>query len=433
VLRRPGRQDGYSLIELLVAITVFALVFAAVTIGIGRALELGRGNRNRSAGAYLATRQLEEVRSTPFDSVALGRTTCAYTSPSPCSVPAPYTITQDVVWTGPGNTTASCNVPTSGALAYKRVTVTVTWPDMGGVAPVRSQTLLTPPSGSYDPNEGHILVEVFDRNAGPAGGLTVALTGPETATQPTTAEGCAFFAYLEPGDYDVTLNTSGRVDGQGGQPAVQTVAVLAGQVSNLQFDYDRAATLRVGLTAPANAQIPTGIPLTVANTRLTVGTLSYPESAATGFGVTRTITPLFPYLDGYQVWTGSCADADPSAHTGGSRSTALASNPGATTNGTAVLDAVDVTVRWLSTGGALVPGAAVGASHAAGTGCTSGQALTTTARTGSNGQLRLALPYGTWTIQGSITVAPFGTRTGTATVTVDPVSTAVPAVTVVLR
>ena len=36
------RQDGYSIVELLVAVTVFALVFAAVSIGIGRALEVNR-------------------------------------------------------------------------------------------------------------------------------------------------------------------------------------------------------------------------------------------------------------------------------------------------------------------------------------------------------------------------------------------------------
>ena len=69
------RQDGYSIVELLVAVTVFALVFAAVSIGIGRALELNRGNRNRSAAAYLAARQLEEVRARTFSSVALGQTT----------------------------------------------------------------------------------------------------------------------------------------------------------------------------------------------------------------------------------------------------------------------------------------------------------------------------------------------------------------------
>ena len=127
------RQDGYSIVELLVAVTVFALVFAAVSIGIGRALEVNRGNRNRSAAAYLATRQLEEVRARAFSSVALGQTTCVYTTSS-CNLPSPYKVVQNVVWASPGNTSTSCDVPaTSGsALAYKRVTVTVTWPDMGG-------------------------------------------------------------------------------------------------------------------------------------------------------------------------------------------------------------------------------------------------------------------------------------------------------------
>ena len=82
MLRRPVRQDGYSIVELLVAVTVFALVFAAVSIGIGRALEVNRGNRNRSAAAYLAARQLEEVRAKAFTTVALGRTTCVYSAPT---------------------------------------------------------------------------------------------------------------------------------------------------------------------------------------------------------------------------------------------------------------------------------------------------------------------------------------------------------------
>ncbi len=203
--------------------TVFALVFAAVSIGIGRALELNRGNRNRSAAAYLAARELEEVRATAFSSVALGQTTCVYTTSS-CNLPSPYTVVQNVVWASPGNTSTSCDVPaTSGAaLAYKRVTVTVTWPDMGGVSPVTSQTLLTPPAGSYDPNDGHILVQAFDRDALPLAGQTVSISGPASATQTTTSDGCAFFGYLDPGTYTASLSTTGYVDRQGGQPATQS-------------------------------------------------------------------------------------------------------------------------------------------------------------------------------------------------------------------
>ena len=192
MLRRPVRQDGYSLIELLVAVTVFALVFAAVSIGIGRALEVNRGNRNRSAAAYLAARQLEEARAKTFATVALGRTTCVDSAPtSTCNVPSPYTVVQDVAWASPGSTTTSCDVP-SGAgagLAYKRVTVTVTWPDMGGVALVTSQTLLAPPSGTFDPTDGHILVQASNRDALPLAGQTVSLAGPETASQTTTTDG----------------------------------------------------------------------------------------------------------------------------------------------------------------------------------------------------------------------------------------------------
>jgi prepilin-type N-terminal cleavage/methylation domain-containing protein len=429
---RQRRQDGYSLIELLVAVTVFALVFAAVTMGIGRALEVNRGNRNRSAAAYLAARQLEEVRSKSFTTVALGRTTCVYSAPtSTCNVPSPYTVVQDVAWASPGSTTTSCDVPTgAGAgLAYKRVTVTVTWPDMSGVAPVTSQTLLTPPSGTFDPTDGHILVQAFDRDAQPLAGRTVSLTGPESPSQTTSSDGCVFFAYLDPGTYTATLNDSGYVDRQGNAPATQTVAVTASQISRLQFDYDRAATLSVALVAPSGAVIPTGtygVAMTVANSNLTVGTRSY-QQAATGSGTTRTVTPLFPYSSGYQVWAGDCADADPAAWTGGSRGAFLASNPAATTTGSANLDAVDVVVK--RSNGTLMPGAVVVATHAAGTGCTAGETLSTTTTTNASGQLRLALPYGTWTIRAT-TSGP--TRTGTATVALDPVSATVPTLNVVV-
>jgi prepilin-type N-terminal cleavage/methylation domain-containing protein len=427
VLRRPERQDGYSMVELIVAVTVFALVFAAVSLGIGRVLELNRGNRNRSAAAYLAARQLEEVRAKAFDQVTVGRTTCVYTTTA-CKLPSPYTVVQEVAWASPGSTTTSCDVPsTSGAtLAYKRVTVTVTWPDMNGVTPVTSQTLLTPPGGTYDPNDGHILVQVFDRDALPLGGQAVSISGPETASQTTTSDGCAFFPYLDPGTYTATLGTSGYVDRQGNQPATQTVGVTATQISKVQFDYDEAATLSVGLTTPTGAVIPSGIALTVANSNLTVGTKSFQQSS-TGSGTTRTVTPLFPYASGYQVWTGDCADADPASYTGGSRGAVLASNPAATTSGSATLDAVDVVVK--RSNGTLMSGATVVATHAAGTGCTAGETLTAATTTGSAGTLRLALPYGTWTIRAT-TTGP--TRTGTASVSLDPVSAAVPTLNVVV-
>ena len=428
-LRRPEGQEGYSVVELVAAVTIFALVFAAVSLGIGRALDITRNNRNRTTAAYLAASELEEVRSASFDQVALGRTVCSYQTPSPtCSIPSPYTVTREVSWVTPTATSSSCNVPngsSGAALAYKRVNVQVTWDDMRAVNPVSSQTLLTPPAGAYDPDNGHIAVRVFDRTAAPLPGQTVTLSGPATTNQVSTADGCAFFAYLDPGTYTVSLSTAGHVGRQGDQPATQTGAVLASQITTLQFDYDRAATLDVALLAPAGAEIPAGIATTVANSNLTVGTKSFSE-ASTGGGATRTVTPLFPFSSGYQVWAGECADADPGAHPGGSRGAALASNPGATTSGSATLDAVDVVVR--SASGTPVPGATVTATHAGVTGCPSGLTLTSATPTDANGRLLLALPYGTWTITAT---GGSGSVSSPATL-VDPVSPSIPTITLVL-
>ena len=432
---RAGRQDGYSVVELLVALTIFALVFAAVSIGIGRALEVNRGNRNRSTAAYLAARQIEEVRAETFSSVALGRTTCVYTTTS-CNLPSPYTVVQDVAWASPGSTTTSCDVPNSSgaALAYKRVTVTITWPDMNGVAPVTSQTLLTPPGGTFDPNDGHILVQAFDRDALPLAGKTVSLSGPATASQTTTSDGCAFFAYLDPGTYTATITASGYVDRQGNQPATLSVGVTASQITRVQFDYDQAATLSVGLVTPSGAvaTIPSGIAMTVANSNLTVGTKSFSE-ASTGSGSTRTVTPLFPYASGYQVWAGDCADADPAFFAGGSRGAFLATNRGATTSGSAALDAIDVTV---TSGGTTLKNTTVSVQAIHGgtatAGCTGGETLSSSIKTDASGKLRIAVPYGTWSVKVT-SGSGFGTKTGTSAATlVSPVVATVPSVTVAL-
>jgi hypothetical protein len=87
---------------------------------------------------------------------------------------------------------------------------------------------------------------------------------------------------------------------------------------------------------------------------------------------------------------------------------------------------VDVTVRRTSLTGTPESGATARGIHAIGTGCTAGETLTSATLTNSSGQLRLALPYGTWTIG-----ATRGTRTGIITPVVVRPGT-IPTVTVVV-
>lgn len=411
-------EEGYSLIELLAALAVFAIVFAAVSLGIGSAFNVNRNNRNRSTAAYLAAQQLELARSN-FEGAPQGLTTCPPPTPNAndpkaiCStVPAPYTLEQHVSWIAAGSTTSSCDVPTGSGLAYKRVTVEVTWPDMGGVAPATSQTVLTPRFGIYDKANGHLAVKITDRDGGPLDDQVVNLTGPTTATQ-RTEDGCAFFAFLTPGAYKVTPATTDYVDRQGEQPDLDT-SVVGGQVTKVLATYDRAATLQIALVPPADAVVPDGIAVTVANDHLDADTMSF-----AGSGSPRTVGPLFPYSDGYQVWAGDCADADPEG-LGGARGPTLPTNPGGSSSGSADLDAVDVVVQ--DGNGDAVVGVQVQAVNVAGTGCsTAGSTLTSSeAVSGPGGRLLLALPYGTWRLE-----ATGGSRTP-ATVTLDPLSPAIP-------
>jgi prepilin-type N-terminal cleavage/methylation domain-containing protein len=414
VASRHRAEEGYTLIELLAALTVFAIVFAAVSFGIASALNVNRNNRSRSTAAYLATQQLELVRSN-FDGAPQGLTTCPPPTPNTndptavCSpVPAPYTLRQQVSWIAAGSTTSSCDVPPGSGLAYKRVTVQVTWPNMAGVAPVASQTVVTPQFGLYDTTDGHVAVQLSDRDGDPLSGQVVNLAGSTNATQ-RTQDGCAFFAFLTAGAYTVTPAAAGYVDRQGEQPALGT-SVVGGQVTKVLATYDLAATLQITLRPPAGAFVPDGIAVTVANDHLDADTKQF-----AGSGSPRTVGPLFPYADGYSVWAGDCADADPVYH-GGARGPILPTDPGGTSSGSADLDAVEVIVQ--DRNGNAVVGAQVQAVNQAGTGCsTAGRTLTSPgAVTGPGGRLLLALPYGTWRLEAT-------GRLGTpATVTLDPVS-----------
>jgi hypothetical protein len=164
---------------------------------------------------------------------------------------------------------------------------------------------------------------------------------------------------------------------------------------------------------PAGAVVPDGIAVTVTNDHLDADTKTF-----AGSGSPRTVGPLFPYLDGYAVWAGDCADADP-ASLGGARGPILPTDPGGSSSGSVDLDAVDVVV--LDRNGVAVVGAQVRAVNQTGTGCsTAGRTLTSSgAVTGPDGRLLLALPYGTWRLEAT-------GRPGTpATVTLDPASPAI--------
>lgn len=393
-------EPGFSLIELVVAITIFGVVMMGLALTIGTGLALTRTNRHRTVAANLAAQEMDATRSAEFTTIV--PTTKTYTVEG-----ITYTIHRETTWIPRDATSGPCdgNGDTPEVL---RVRVRVTWTNMRGIAPVVSDTTLTPPVGSYDPASGHVGVKVLDGNAAPVFNVPVSLSGPATGTLTTNSDGCAFFAFLPEGTYTVSLGTPGWVDRQSNATPAQTVGVTVGNVSSVQFDYDRAATLQVTFQTDNVYPIPADLTVTVANPQLV------PDGKKTyaGSGSTRSVDDLFPFVEGYQAWAGGCADADPEGQIvgtdaggnpvvlgphwpGATRQPVVAVGAGATATTTVHLHDLDVTVT--DSAGLPVAGAQVRVVHAPDNACSGETHVIGT--TDAAGRVRAALPFGTWSIE----------------------------------
>ena len=338
---RRHAAGGFGLIELIVSMTIFSILIGGVVVSIGAGLALARNNRERTVAANLAAQQMDSIRQTPFASLTIGQAPdqTVYVDG------VPFTVGQNLEWVGASATQGECDSTTTTPQVL-RATVDVSWTNMKAIQPVRTTTILAPPIGSYSAATGHIAVRVNDGSSPPVplGGVPVRVQGPGVDRTLTTTDanaasaGCAFFGFLAPGTYTVSLNTAGYVDAQGMSSPSQTAGVTVGQVTQKSFDYDQAATLALTIAGinggtPANAMA-----VSLGNT----GYLPSGTKAFTGTGTTRTITNLFPFNDGFEVWAGDCADADPKGTNasgvrywpGAVRDDPLEVTRGATTTGT---------------------------------------------------------------------------------------------------
>ncbi|MFN8035961.1 MAG: type II secretion system protein [Acidimicrobiia bacterium] len=394
--RSTHGEAGFTILELVLAISVFAVFAIGFVETVKTGIGLARSNRDRDVAANLASQEMDLVRSSSFTSLPLGLVQTPQTVGG-----VHYTVNRESEWVASNASAGACD-SAGQTPALLRVHISVTWTAMEGTAPVVSDTVLTPPVGAYNPNTGHIAVKVKDRNAAPSSGDPVTVTGPGVnRTIATTSDGCAFFDHLAVGAYSVSLGRVGFVDRQSNPSPAQTAGVLAGAVTAVGFDYDQAATVTVMLAPDGGAALPVGVPVSLGNTIFVPNGIKL----YVGSGLTRTVPNLFPATDGYDAWVGDCADADPEGRTAGGgpywpgaqRPTATGTSPGGTATVTLPVPSLTATVTQ---SGLPAAGRTVTAVHAADAGCGAGETLTLGTTDGS-GLVTAALPYGTWSIRVS--------------------------------
>lgn len=394
-MRRAGRGDaGFSLAEVLVAMSVFAVLVTVVLGLVLRTASVAASNDRRVVAASLADRQIEAARSQSATAIADGLTTATETVNG-----VTYTIRQTATYVPADASTSVCTA-TGSSLAYKLVTVTVTWPGMGRVKAVRADTLRAVGLGDdgLDASTGSAAVSVLGATGAPQADVVVTLS-PGGATRTTGEDGCAVFTGLAPATYSASASTTGWVGTANTRTAtVSSLGVTAGGVARGSLLYDTERSMTLALSGPAGYTAPAGLRAVVRNSYLSGAALPVCAGSGTGCatGVPGEARSLFPAV--YDVWAGTCADA--ASATGVPAVVDVTS--AATATATLPMGAALVEVRSLL--GTSLAGRTVTATHAAdaaglGSRCVAGESFTLPATVA--GGVGVLLPPGTWTFTTS--------------------------------
>lgn len=387
--RREASEDGFSLIEVMVALVVFALFTVAVAAALFQALHIGATNRDRVVAANLAARQIDLVRGVPSDQIL---TSAVLHSPpqSPIVVNGTtYYLQQQVQYVGLGNQAQTC-----GGLDVVRISVEVSWARMGGVPPVRSDTIRRLGQAGLNPAYGSVSVTVTDAAGNPDGGLPVTLIAPTGVRQVQTTDsaGCAIFPQ-EPAatsGYSLELNTPGWMDPAGQQDSLLTgISVTPSANTAEQMTYSRQATLQILLDS-GNYRPPTSPSPVAVTIRNNAGTRVITQDP----GASSYTTAVVPVPEGYQAWAGDCADANPVSWPGGTPPPAISVSAGQTATGTARMVGIVVS--------GAPAGTPVYAVHAPDSSCVNGEYYLLGF---GGGTVQAALPYGRWTLASNSTLA----------------------------
>lgn len=402
-------EEGFTIIEVMVAMTIFALIAAGVAAGIVSTMYLTQDNRSREAALNLANQAIDVARSTK-DVFTLDDDTASQTVGTQT-----FTVKQTTNWINSDGTDTpnSCGAG-SGALAYKRVSVVVSW--TSGASPrqksVVLDTLISPSSAVSSATASTIVVGVRTANGGPNAGVAVTITpvsgGATSLANPpaaTDSNGCSYAVNVAPGTYKVTIAKAGNVDPKGVSAPNDSVATVVGGVANKSFLYDQAITATTG--APLNlkdgvaAKLPTSLQT------------SYEYNDTVQVLSTNTAT-LFPYP--WTVIAGalgpSCPNVDP---TNWPAANGLATSPNifnasdgttpgflpttaTTATARAPMGVVDVKMGGLDT--VLVATVKNTTAIAGGDPGCSSTTYTFTGMTSAK-STTIALPFGTWTLRGA--------------------------------
>ncbi|MFJ3379088.1 prepilin-type N-terminal cleavage/methylation domain-containing protein [Curtobacterium sp. NPDC090217] len=415
------RDAGLSIIEVMVAMMVFAVMSVGIAYGIANTLQLTQSSRGRETAVALASQDIDMLRQTAAASTAgiFNVVSKAGTSNTKTIGGVTYQIDRAVTWVQSDGASGACGT-SNGKLAYKSVVETVSWPKQGsGMSSTTVTSAIAPSDAVTDPGYGTVIVSAVNASGAPFQGVSVTITpvsggaALSTAPLPTDAQGCSYAVNVVPGDYSVTANVSGGIDTNQAQPSTQSpITVSAGASSPVPFVYDKASQLTLRYAQTYGATLPTNMVTVLSSSAGGLDTIKPWDVTSSSLVVNSASTPnlpVFPFTSGYTVYAGpysnstsastSCLSPNPSSWSTPSQTGAIGVSPqtvnvspGSPSNASVMMGVATVNGvknRYITAVSSANPGAGD-------PGCSAGMTMKFPVTTGDSATI--ALPFGTWTL-----------------------------------
>jgi Tfp pilus assembly protein PilV len=307
------------LIEVMVGALLLGMASTAILNGLDGAQETEKQNQVRSVQSTLAQQDIERMRSMPVTSLTnLNQTrTVAVAGVN-------YTVLSTTAWVSDASGQVSCSDANAGA-EYLKLSSKVTSP--GSKHNVTETALLSPGLGQLNATLGLATVKLVDRSGNPIAGKTVNLSGASSQTKTTNSLGCAVFGYITAGSY--TASVPGYVEMASNGTANDPLVVYKGRASFGQMQVDVPASVKATFVPPSGntffspATNVTSDDITVMNANLVPSSKVFAGTSANTLTASSCVGPpassacgLFPFLDGVNVYAGSCAANNPASYAG---------------------------------------------------------------------------------------------------------------------
>lgn len=188
-LLKNHQHPGNTLVEILVAVGIFSIIVGSLYALFASGIELVRDNQARVTALAVANEQIEIIKNLPYDDIGTDGgipdgtllQTQVITSNN-----IPFTVQTDIRFVDDeyDNISPTDLLPVD----YKRVQITISWPNMTANKAVTLVTSIVPNGIETDEGGGTLWIEVYDPSLDtvpPVDGATVTINA--TATNPDVA------------------------------------------------------------------------------------------------------------------------------------------------------------------------------------------------------------------------------------------------------